>query len=426
MPQPANQNRDLRTSVPGPKSQAMRAREDQHLAPGAQGYPLLAGVAIDHSSGTLVTDVDGNSYLDFIGGIAVAATGHCHPAVVAAIANQAGTLIHASNLYGIEPQRELARRLAPKAGPDFRAFFCNSGAEANEAAIKLARKWGHENGVGQGTIVTAHNSFHGRTLATLAATAQPKYQKGFEPLPSGFKYVAFDDVEALEAALTPDVTAVLLEPIQGEGGVKVPAMGYLRRVRELCDRAGVLLILDEVQTGCGRTGRFFAFEHEGIRPDIVTLAKALGSGVPIGACLARAAVADAFQPGSHGSTFGGNPLSSAAALATLDVIEGERLAERASEVGQHLVLELEALRALDPRIKEIRGRGLLIGIEFADPIAKELVKAMLPLGILGNATSEHVLRLAPPLILTEKQADAYAGALKLALGLAPTLRSGIC
>jgi acetylornithine/N-succinyldiaminopimelate aminotransferase len=383
-------------------------------------------VTLVRGSGVEVFDDAGGRYLDFIGGIAVAATGHCHPAVVAAIASQAGTLIHASNLYGIEPQRELARRLAPKAGRDFRAFFCNSGAEANEAAIKLARKWGHKHGVGAGTVITAENSFHGRTLATLAATAQPKYQRGFEPLPSGFKYVPFDDLTALELSLTPDVTAVLLEPIQGEGGVKVPAVGYLRRVRELCDRAGVLLLLDEVQTGCGRTGRFFAYEHEGITPDIVTLAKALGSGVPIGACLARADVAEAFQPGSHGSTFGGNPLSCAAALATLDVIEGERLAERAATVGQHLVVELEALRALDPRIKEVRGRGLLIGIEFAEPIAKDLVKAMLPLGILGNATSEHVLRLAPPLILTEKQADAYAAALKQALALTPALTSGIC
>ena len=383
-------------------------------------------VTLVRGSGVEVFDDQGRRYLDFIGGIAVAATGHCHPEVVAAIANQAGTLIHVSNLYGIEPQRELARRLAPKAGPDFRAFFCNSGAEANEAAIKLARKWGHTHGVGQGTIVTAHNSFHGRTLATLAATAQPKYQKGFEPLPGGFKYVNFDDLGALEQALTPDVTAVLLEPIQGEGGVQVPAMGYLRRVRELCDRAGALLILDEVQTGCGRTGKFFAFEHEGIRPDIVTLAKALGSGVPIGACLARAAVADAFQPGSHGSTFGGNPLSSAAALATLDVIDREKLAENAAHIGGHLTAKLEQLRSRDPRIKEVRGKGLLIGVEFSEPIAKDLVKAMLPLGILGNATSDHVLRLAPPLILTEHQADAYLAALAEALSLSPALKSGIC
>ena len=398
---------------------------------GANEAPLMHNYAappltIVRGSGVEVFDDQGRRYLDFIGGIAVAATGHCHPAVVAAIASQAGTLIHISNLYGIEPQRALARRLTAKAGPEFRAFFCNSGAEANEAAIKLARKWGHAHGVGQGTVITADHSFHGRTLATLAATAQPKYQKGFEPLPSGFRHFPFNDIAALEEALTPDVTAVLLEPIQGEAGVHVPDIGYLRRVREVCDRAGVLLILDEVQTGCGRTGRFFAYEHEGVKPDIVTLAKALGSGVPIGACLARADVAEAFQPGSHGSTFGGNPLSSAAALATLDVIDGERLVERASVVGQHLVVELEALRALDPRIKEIRGRGLLIGIEFTDPIAKDLVKAMLPLGILGNATSEHVLRLAPPLILTEKQANAYAAALKHALALAPTLKSSTC
>ncbi len=402
-----------------------------HAPPASGDAPLMHNysaptVTIVRGSGMEVFDDAGGRYLDFIGGIAVAATGHCHPAVVAAIASQAGTLIHVSNLYGIEPQRELARRLVPKAGQDFRAFFCNSGAEANEAAIKLARKWGHKHGVGQGTIISALNSVHGRTRATLAATAQPKYQQGFEPLPSGFKYVPYDDLDGLEQGLTPDVSAVLLEPIQGEGGVKVPAIGYLRRVREICDRAGVLLILDEVQTGCGRTGRFFAYEHEGITPDIVTLAKALGSGVPIGACLARADVAEVFQPGSHGSTFGGNPLSSAAALATLDVIEGEHLIERAASIGTHLMNHLEALRAHDARIREVRGKGLLIGVEFSEPIAKDLVKTMLGLGVLANATSEHVLRLAPPLIITQAHADAYVSALKQALSLTPALKSGTC
>ena len=409
---------------PAPHSQGQPApaRGDAPLMHNyaAPTMTLVRGIGME------VFDEAGRRYLDFIGGIAVAATGHCHPAVVAAIASQAGTLIHVSNLYGIEPQRELARRLAPKAGPDFRAFFCNSGAEANEAAIKLARKWGHKHGVGNGTIITALNGFHGRTLATLAATAQPKYQQGFEPLPAGFTYVPYDDLPALEEALTPDVSAVLLEPIQGEGGVKVPAIGYLRAVREICDRAGVLLILDEVQTGCGRTGRFFAYQHEGITPDIVTLAKALGSGVPIGACLARAQVAEVFQPGSHGSTFGGNPLSSAAALATLEVIDGEHLTERAAAMGTHLMNGLEALRGHDARIREVRGRGLLIGIEFGEPIAKDLVKTMLGLGILGNATSEHVLRLAPPLILTQAHADAYVLALRQALSLTPALNSGIC
>ena len=383
-------------------------------------------VTLVRGRGMEVFDSEGRRYLDFIGGIAVAATGHCHPAVVAAIAGQASTLLHVSNLYGIEPQRELARRLAPKAGRDFRAFFCNSGAEANEAAIKLARKWGHLRGVGQGTVITAENSFHGRTLATLAATAQPKYQKGFEPLPSGFKHVPFGDLAALEGVLTPDVTAVLLEPIQGEGGVRFPPPGYLRGVRELCDTRGVLLILDEVQTGCARTGRFFAFEHDGIRPDIVTLAKALGSGVPIGACLARGEVAAAFEPGNHGSTFGGNPLSCAAALATLEVIEGERLAERAEAMGNYLQKELKRLQGKVATIKEVRGLGLLIGVEFHEPIAKDLVKAMLAHGILSNATSETVLRLAPPLIITEREADAFVAALEACLALHPALKSGIC
>lgn len=376
--------------------------------------------------GMEVFDSEGRNYLDFIGGIAVAATGHCHPAVVKAIADQAATLLHVSNLYGIEPQRELARKLAPKAGPDFRAFFCNSGAEANEAAIKLARKWGHLKGVGEGTVITAENSFHGRTLATLAATAQPKYQKGFEPLPAGFKHVPFGDLDALEAAITPDVTAVLLEPIQGEGGVRLPPRGYLQGVRELCDAKGVLLILDEVQTGCGRTGRFFAFEHEGVRPDIVTLAKALGSGVPIGACLARAEVAAAFEPGNHGSTFGGNPLSCAAALATLDVIDRERLAERAESMGHYLQKRLRDLEGRTGALKEVRGLGLLIGVEFHQPIAKDLVKAMLAHGILTNATSDTVLRLAPPLIISEREADAFVAALEACLTLHPTLKSGTC
>ncbi len=383
-------------------------------------------VTLVRGQGMEVFDSEGRRYLDFIGGIAVAATGHCHPAVVKAIADQAGTLLHVSNLYGIEPQRQLARKLAPKAGRDFRAFFCNSGAEANEAAIKLARKWGHLKGVGQGTIITAENSFHGRTLATLAVTAQPKYQRGFEPMPAGFKYVPFGDLEALSAAITPEVTAVLLEPIQGEGGVRVPPEGYLQGVRDLCDAKGILLILDEVQTGCGRTGRFFAYEHAGIRPDIVTLAKALGSGVPIGACLARGEVAAAFEPGNHGSTFGGNPLSSAAALATLEVIDRERLAERAEAMGHYLQEHLKALQGRTAAIREVRGMGLLIGVEFNEPVAKDLVKAMLTHGILSNATSDSVLRLAPPLILTEREADAFVAALEACLALHPTVKSGTC
>jgi len=406
------------TATPSPADPADAAPLMHTYAPPA--------VTLVRGRGMELWDDAGRRYLDFIGGIAVAATGHCHPAVVSAIAAQAATLLHVSNLYGIEPQRALARKLAPKAGRGFQAFFCNSGAEANEAAIKLARRWGHEHGIGKGGVVCAMNSFHGRTLATLAATAQPKYQKGFEPLPAGFSYVPFGDIDALAEATTPDVTAVLLEPIQGEGGVRIPPVGYLRDVRALCDAKGLLLILDEVQTGCGRTGRFFAFEHEGITPDIVTLAKALGSGVPIGACLARAEVAKAFQPGSHGSTFGGNPLSSAAALATLEVIERERLAERAGSVGAYFLRKLDEVRLGHPVIREVRGKGLLIGIEFSEPIAKDLVKSMLSLGVLTNATSESVLRLAPPLIMTDQEADLYCAALVQALRLHPMVKSGIC
>jgi acetylornithine/N-succinyldiaminopimelate aminotransferase len=395
-------------------------------APLMHNYSAPA-ITIVRGRGMEVFDDQGRRYLDFIGGIAVAATGHCHPAVVAAVANQAATLMHISNLYGIEPQRELARRLCAKAGPGFRAFFCNSGTEAVEAAIKLARKWAHEHQVGDGTVVAAENSFHGRTYGALAATGQPKYHKGFEPLPAGFVHIPFDNIPALEAALTPQVSAVLLEPIQGEGGVRVPSPAYLRRVRDLCDEKGVLLILDEVQTGCGRTGRFFAFEHAGIRPDIVTLAKALGSGVPIGACLAREEVAAAFQPGSHGSTFGGNPLSCAASLATLDVIEGEHLQERAAERGAYFMKGLRELAADRPgHIRAVRGVGLLIGFEFAQPIAKHLVKDLAARGILANATSDHVLRAAPPLIVSRQEIDAYLAALDDCLALRPALTSDIC
>jgi len=394
-------------------------------APGPPGQPesgsaLMATyapppVTIVRGEGVYAFDADGRAYLDFIGGIAVAATGHCHPRVVEAIREQAGRLLHISNLYGIEQQRELARRLAAKVGPGYRAFFCNSGAEANEAAIKLARRWGSRAGVGQGTLVCADGSFHGRTLATLAATGQPKYRKGFEPIPAGFKHVPFGDAEALADSITPDVCAVLLEPIQGEGGVRVPPPGYLRAVRELCDARGVLLVLDEVQTGMGRTGRFLACEHEGVRPDIVTLAKALGSGVPIGACLASERAASAFEPGTHGSTFGGNPLSCAAALATLDVIEDEGLAENAAEVGAHLRARLTELGARSPGlVREVRGEGLLIGVELGRPAAKDLVRALLPRGVLANATSERVLRLAPPLTLTAAHADAFVEALEAA------------
>jgi predicted acetylornithine/succinylornithine family transaminase len=402
-------------------------------APAAETDPLLATYAqpplnIVRGEGVHVFDDRGRAYLDFIGGIAVAATGHCHPRVVEAVQRQAATLLHISNLFGIPNQRELARRLTAKVGPGYRAFFCNSGAEANEAAIKLARRWGSKAGRGSGTIVCAEGSFHGRTLATLAATGQPKYHKGFEPIPAGFKHVPFGDLEALAGALTPDVCAVMLEPIQGEGGVRVPPPGTLRAVRELCDERNVLLIADEVQTGMGRTGRFLACQHEGVRPDIVTLAKALGSGVPIGACIASATAAQGFEPGTHGSTFGGNPLSCAAALATLDVIEDEHLVENALSVGTHLKERLESRFAGSPgTVKEVRGAGLLLGVEFERPVAKDLVRALLAKGVLSNATSERVLRLAPPLTLTVAQADAFVDALEAAVKeLAPAVTPGTC
>ncbi len=400
--------------------------------PAAPAPALLAtyanpAVTIVRGEGVHVYDSQGRQYLDLIGGIAVAATGHCHPHVVEAIREQAGMLLHISNLYGIEPQRELARRLTAKVGEGWRAFFCNSGAEANEAAIKLARRWASKAGVGAGTIVCAEGSFHGRTLASLAATGQPKYHKGFEPIPAGFKHVPFGDAGALADAITPDVCAVLLEPVQGEGGVRVPPPGYLRAARELCTERGVLLVLDEVQTGMGRTGRFLAAEHEGVTPDIVTLAKALGSGVPIGACLASPKAATGFEPGTHGSTFGGNPLSCAAALATLDVIEGERLIENAATVGTHLRGRLTEMGARHSGLlKEVRGEGLLIGIEFTRPVAKDLVRALLKDGVLANATSDGVLRLAPPLILTAAQADGFVEILEAAAAALPPATPSTC
>jgi acetylornithine aminotransferase len=364
-------------------------------------YPL----ALARGQGTRVYDVEGREYLDFIAGIAVNVLGHCHPKVTLALQQQAHRLVHTSNLFYTEPQVQLARALVAHSFAD-KVFFCNSGAEANEAAIKLARRWAHEkDGAGRYEIVSMLNSFHGRTLATLTATGQEKVQKGFEPLPEGFRYVPFNDAEALSQAVTSKTAAVLLEIVQGEGGVQVVTPAFLKACREISRERGALLILDEVQTGIGRTGRLFAYEHFGVTPDVMTLAKGLGGGVPIGACLATDDVAKVFTPGSHASTFGGNPLVCAAALAVLEaILEDQDLLSQCTRLGEYFMKGLQELQGRCPAVTAVRGLGLLIGVEVTVD-ARELVHDLRKRGILANATSERVLRFAPPLIVTHAEID---------------------
>jgi len=362
-------------------------------------------VCFARGEGVWLWDTEGRRYLDALAGIAVCGLGHSHPAVTKAICEQAGTLVHTSNLFTIDVQAQLARRLCDIAGMDT-AFFCNSGAEANEAAIKLARLYGHNRGIQRPAIIVTDGSFHGRTLATLTATGNADLQQGFEPLVPGFTRVSYDDIAALEAvaANNGDVVAVLLEPMQGEGGVRVPDAGYLSAVRRLCDARGWLLILDEIQTGMGRTGRWFCHEHEQARPDILTVAKALGNGFPIGACLARGAAANTFTPGTHGTTFGGNPLACRAALAVLETIERERLYEQAAAMGEYLLASLrERLHGLKS-VVEIRGKGLMVGIELNRP-CRELVAQGLAQGLVINVTAGNVIRLLPPLIIERGEID---------------------
>jgi acetylornithine/N-succinyldiaminopimelate aminotransferase len=361
-------------------------------------------VAFVRGEGVWLWDTEGRRYLDAVGGIAVCALGHAHPAVAQAVAEQAAVLVHTSNLFRIPLQERLAERLVALSGMD-QAFFCNSGAEANEAAIKIARLLGHERGLEAPAIVVMGGAFHGRTLATLTASGARKVQAGFEPLVQGFVRVPYGDIEALRAvgANRREIVAVLCEPIQGEGGVVMPPPGYLAGLRHVCDRHRWLLMLDEVQTGMCRTGRWFAFQHEGVTPDVMTLAKSLGNGVPIGACLARGAAAGLIRPGKHASTFGGNPLACRAALAVLDILEQGRLAERAAELGEALLEGLRRALGGVAGVVEIRGRGLIIGVTLDRPCG-ELVERALGLGLLINVTAERVVRLLPPLILSDAEA----------------------
>lgn len=357
-------------------------------------------VAFERGSGSRLWDTQGREYLDAITGIAVCSLGHAHPAVQQALCEQAGKLVHTSNIYQIALQQQLGDRITELAQMD-RVFFCNSGAEANEAAIKLARKHGHARGIDSPAIVVMEHSFHGRTLATLSATGNRKVQAGFEPLVQGFVRVPFDDVDAVRktAESRHDICAVLVEPIQGEGGVRIPAPGYLRELRALCDEHGWLLMLDEIQTGMGRTGRLFAHQHEGLLPDVMTLAKALGNGVPIGACLARGAAAELFGSGSHGSTFGGNPLACAAALAVLEIMTGEDMPTQAAAAGARLKSALKRDLAGIEGVVQVRGLGMMLGIELDRPCA-DLVGLALEQGLLINVTADQVIRLLPPLNLT--------------------------
>ncbi|MGH8661541.1 MAG: aspartate aminotransferase family protein [Burkholderiales bacterium] len=362
-------------------------------------------VAFERGAGAWLWDEDGKRYLDAVAGVAVCGLGHGHPRYVAAVREQAGKLVHTSNLYQITLQEKLADRLAALSGMD-NVFFCNSGCEANEAAIKLARLYGHKKNVEAPAVVVLEKAFHGRTLATLSATGSRKVQAGFEPLVAGFVRVPFDDLDAIRrvAEVNRSVVAVLVELLQGEGGVNICHDGYLNGLREICDAHGWLLMLDEVQSGMGRTGKWFAFQHSGVRPDVMPLAKGLGNGIPIGACLAAGPAAELFKPGNHGSTFGGNPLACAAALATLAIIEDERLMENAVAIGDFIRAELARKIGGLKGVREIRGKGLMIGVEL-EHACGELVPQALERGLLINVTMDNVIRLLPPLNFKREEAE---------------------
>ena len=373
-------------------------------SPLMQTYARLP-VAFDRGEGAWLWDKNGKKYLDALAGIAVCGLGHAHPLIADAICDQARRLLHTSNIYEIPLQTQLAAELTALSGMD-NAFLANSGAEANEAAIKIARLYGHQRNIDKPVIVVMEQAFHGRTLATLTATGNRKVQAGFEPLVSGFVRVPFGDLKALEtiAGNTPNVVAVLLEPIQGEGGIRIPEVGYLNGVREICNRHEWLMMLDEIQSGICRTGQMFAFQHAGITPDVLTLAKGLGNGFPVAVCLARGAAARAFKPGNHGSTFGGNPLACRVALTVLQILQKENLAARAEELGQRMLAGFNDCLGGIKGVKTIRGHGLMIGIELEQP-CKELVALALEQSLLINVTAERVIRLLPPLIISTDEAD---------------------
>ncbi|MBT7478567.1 MAG: acetylornithine transaminase [Gammaproteobacteria bacterium] len=369
-------------------------------------------VSFTKGEGVWLWDEHGNRYLDALSGIAVCGLGHSHPAVTQAICEQAATLLHTSNLYGIPNQQQLADRLCEISTME-NVFFSNSGAEANEAAIKMARLYGHQQDIENPAIIVVKSSFHGRTLATLSATGNRKVQAGFEPLVKGFIRAPYNDIHALQeiAAHSKEVVAVMVEPIQGEGGIQIPDKEYLTDIRALCDQNNWLMILDEIQTGMGRTGEWFGFQHSAIQPDIMTLAKGLGNGLPIGACLARGKSAQLFQPGNHGSTFGGNPLVTKAALAVINTLQQDKLVKNAATMGLYLLEQLGQRLSGNPIVAEIRGVGLMVGIELSQPCLSLVKLALEEQKLLINVTAERVVRLLPPLILSQQEADQIVDSL---------------
>ncbi len=371
-------------------------------------YPLVA----EDGQGIKVYDKNGKQYYDFLAGIGVNALGHKHPKLMSALKEQVEKVVHLSNLYYIEPQAYLEKLLIENSCTD-KVFFTNSGAESNEGAIKLARKYFKVKGKNKYEIISANNSFHGRSLATLAATGQEKYRKSFNPLPVGFKYIPFNDLDAAKEAISSQTAAIMVEPVQGEGGIYPATLEYLKGLRELCDKKDILLIFDEIQCGIGRIGTLFAYEHFGVEPDILTLAKALGGGVPIGAFLAKEEIANSFVPGDHGSTFGGNPLATKAGYTTVKTIMKENILDNVQDMGKYFKEQLEKLKEEIPAIIEVRGLGLMLALQFEETVsAKEVVNSMFASGFLINAVQEHALRFLPPLIVKKEEIDMLIVALK--------------
>ena len=390
--------------------QEIKALADENIMQTYKRFPLV----LAKGKGQKVWDANGKEYLDFVAGIAVCNLGHSHPGVIAALNDQLEKLTHVSNLYYTEPQARLAKLLVDNSFAD-KVFFCNSGAEANEAAIKLARKYAHEKlGDGKFELITMKDSFHGRTMATITATGQEKFQFGFTPLLEGFTYVPFNDLSALEKAINKKTCGVMVEPIQGEGGVNIPDDKYLQGIRAICDRHNILLIVDEVQTGIGRTGKMFAYEHAGIEPDIMTLAKALGNGFPVGAMLAKNKISQVFTPGNHASTFGGNPLAMSAALATLQIMLKENILENSRKVGEYFLAQLKKLKEKHGIIKDVRGKGLMLAATL-DMEAADIVQKCMQQGLLINSAGGKTLRFVPPLIIAKKDVDQAMAILDKAL-----------